>query len=84
MRLREVLRNISNISETHLKLGSHYLIIENHGRQLRCVLYHWIEYRYGGEPVKVAYKSVEELPGFLNELKEELGATRTTVVRIWT
>ena len=81
MRLREVLRNISNISETHLKLGSHYLIIENHGRRLRCLLYHWIEYRYGGEPIREVSKRVEEFPTYLKELKRELGVLRVRVVR---
>ena len=84
MRLREILRNISKIPEVHLKLGSHYLIVLNEGKRVRCLLYDWMAYRFGGEPIKDVTKRFEELPRFLSDLKEELGAARTKVVRIWT
>ena len=83
MRLRKILRNISKIPEVHLKLGSHYLIVLNEGKRLRCFVYDWSDYRYGGEPIREVTKRFEELPRFLDELKEELGVARTRVVRIW-
>ena len=83
MRLREILRNISKIPEVHLKLGSHYLVVLNEGKRVRCLLYDWMAYRFGGEPIREVTKRFEELPRFLDELKEELGVARTRVVRIW-
>ena len=83
MRLREILRNISKIPEIHLKLGSHYLVVLNQGKKLECFLYRWQDYKYGGEPIREVTKRFEELPRFLDELKEELGVARTRVVRIW-
>ena len=83
MRLREILRNISKISEVHLKLGSHYLVVLNQGRKLECLVYRWQDYKYGGEPVKEFTKRFEEFPRFLSELKKELGIQRVRVARIW-
>ena len=83
MRLREILRNISRIPEVHLKLGSHYLVVLNEGKRLRCLLFDWSSYRYGGEPVKEFTKRFEEFPSYLKDLKRELEATKTTVVRVW-
>jgi len=83
VRLREILRNISKIPEVHLKLGSHYLVVLNEGRRLRCFLYYWSDYRFGGEPIKDVTKRFEELPRFLSDLKKELGVLRVRVARTW-
>ena len=83
MRLREILRNISKIPEVHLKLGSHYLVVLNEGKRVRCLLYDWMAYRFGGEPIKEVTKRFEEFPSYLRNLKRELEAARMRVVRIW-
>ena len=83
MRLREILKNMSKVPEVHLKLGSHYLVILNEGKRLRCFLYHWRDYKYGGEPIKEVTKRFEEFPNYLRNLKRELEAARMRVVRIW-
>ena len=83
MRLRKILRNISKITEVHLKLGSRYLVVLNEGRRLRCFLYHWSDYRFGGEPLREVTKRFEELPKFLSNLKKELGVLRVRVIRWW-
>ena len=83
MRLREILKNISRVPEVHLKLGSHYLVVLNEGKRLRCFLYHWSDYRFGGEPLREVTKRFEELPKFLSDLKEELGVLRVRVARTW-
>ena len=83
MRLREILKNISRVPEVHLKLGSHYLVVLNEGKRVRCLLYHWSDYRFGGEPIKDVTKRFEELPRFLSDLKKELGVLRVRVARTW-
>ena len=83
MRLREILKNISKVPEVHLKLGSHYLVVLNEGRRVRCLLYHWMDYRFGGEPIREVTKRFEEFPSYLKDLKRELEATKTRVVRVW-
>ena len=83
MRLREILKNISRVPEVHLKLGSHYLVILNEGRRVRCLLYDWRDYKYGGEPIKEITKRFEEFPSYLSKLKEELRVQRVRVARVW-
>lgn len=84
MRLREVLRNLSRIPEVHFKLGRYYLIAENEGGRLRCFVYDWVAYRYGGEPVEEALKKPREFREYLGELKRRYGVKRVLVTRIWT
>jgi len=83
VRLRDILRNLSNIPEIHLKLGSHYLVVLNEGKRLRCLLYDWSSYKFGGSPLGEVTKRVEELPSYLSKLKEELGVQRVRVARVW-
>ena len=84
MRLREVLRNLSRIPEVHFKLGRYYLIAENEGGKLRCFVYDWVAYRYGGEPVEEALKKPREFREYLGELKRRYRVKRVLVTRIWT
>jgi len=82
VKLNKVLRDImrGRLSEAHLKVDGMVLIVENEGRVLRCLLYCYSDYYYGGDPITIAYKKPAELKQYLTELKERYRAGRVRVI----